>query len=412
MENWKKDADRYKQAGLSDNKIFDRLRGRVTRDKLRKYLEEQRNSLKVDLSKKKPKEITLNKNGTQTSETWVEVYNEEQLKDELFLLRLHGYDPNKWTVEWAKSTIWQNYSNAKGTTDLYANKITVKRKQGLVEEDVLEHFIKQAEGYSPVKLRTIEQSGENILLINIVDPHLGQLSWHEESGENYDYKIAVERFKTIILDVIAKSPYDGYDTIYFVTGNDFFNSDTPTGTTTAGTQQTNDVRPEKMFNKGCDLLVWTIDALRTAYPCSAIETILVSGNHDKVTMYHAAKYLYAWFRNDTTVKIDISPMLHKGVRYGKTALLFTHGESELKNLDWVYSEFRHLIGDTQETEIHAGHKHRIKVEEKNGALIRSNPSPVALGGWSYKQGYNSVSRAISRVYSKKNGLEYEIYSSV
>lgn len=181
------------------------------------------------------------------------------------------------------------------------------------------------------------------------------------------------------------------------------------GSTTKGTKQTNDVRPQKMFDKAEDLTIWGIDALRLAFPTTKIEILLVPGNHDTLTAFYLSKVVRAWFRNDPTVKVDTLPMLHKGIVYGNTAILFTHGQRELKNLDWVYTEFRHLIGSTKTTEIHAGHMHRVRVEEKNGAIIRQNPSASVLDNWSYGEGYNSISQAISRVYSKQ-GLEYEIYS--
>jgi hypothetical protein len=416
MEDWKAAAD--KETGSADlvHQKLKKAGFKVTREEVREYIASKpkpdSESLKIDLNKHTAKEIIMNKDGTQTSERWVQVYNEEQLKDNEFLLNLHGYDPDEWIVEWAKSTIWQNYSNAEGVTDLYASKITVRRRTGINEKEVFEHFIEQAEKYSPVSPRVIERSGQNMLTINVCDLHVGQLSWGVETGENYDYKIATDRFKDLISDAIAKSPYKDYEKILFVKGNDFFNSDNMQGSTTKGTQQTNDVRPQKMFDKGVDLWVWAVDALRTAFPHSPIETELVPGNHDRLTSYYAAKYLYAWFRKDPSVIIDISPKLHKGLEYGSTALLFTHGEHELKNLDWVYTEFRHLIGSTKTTEIHAGHQHRIKVEEKNGAIIRVNSSPAANGQYSYGEGYNSIAQIISRVYSKEAGLEYEIYSRV
>ena len=356
------------------------------------------------------KVIMINKDGSRESDTIIQG-NEQQMSDADFLLTSHGFNPDQWVLVWAKNSVY-NVQRKGGMVDtFYSSRITVQPNKGITEKDTLAHFIEKAEKYSPVQPRTVKQSSENILVINIADVHLGQLSWGEETGENYDYKIATARFKELIHDIIAKSPHKQYGKIYFISGNDFFNTDTVTNTTTAGTQQTNDVRHQKMFDKGCDLLIWAVDALRSAFPQSPIETLLVPGNHDTMMSYHAAKVMYAWFKNDKTVTIDISPKLHKGFAYGATALLFTHGQNELKNLEWAYTEFRNLIGSTRCTEIHVGHKHRIKVEEKNGAIIRSNPTPAALDNWSYAQGYGAVAQTISRVYSK-TGLDYEIYSRV
>jgi len=357
------------------------------------------------------KTVTLNKDGTQTVDSVIKT-SPEKINDKDFLLKEHGFSPDEWEIISARNSIYDMQLKGGAVETLYASKVTVKPISGITEKDTLKHFIEKAERYSPVKPRTVQHSSDNILVINIVDLHIGQLSWGQESGENYDYKIARTRYQGLITDIIAKSLYKEYEKITFVIGNDFFNSDNMDGLTTKGTKQTNDIRPQKMFDKGADLLVWGLDALRSAFQTTPIETLLIPGNHDTLTAYYAAKYLYAWFRNDDTVTIDISPKKHKGFAYGATALLFTHGENELKNLAWVYTEFRPLIGKTKVTEIHAGHLHKVKVEEKNGAIVYTNPSPTALDNWTYGQGYGAVAQTISRVYNKEKGLEFEIHSKV
>ena len=337
--------------------------------------------------------------------------SQAEIKDKDYMLKAHEFDPKDFEVVNVKVKKWNVYSKLDGVQQLYSTMLSIKPRMTINEEDTLKHFIEQAEKYSPVQLRVIKQSGQNILLVNIVDLHGGQLSWHAESGDNYDYKIVKKNFEYIINDVITKSPYKDYEKVCFVVGNDLFNSDNYEGNTTKGTKQVNDVRPQKMFDKIEEMVIWGIDALRTGFPNSPIETILVPGNHDRLVSYYLSKCIYAWFRKDTTVKVDISPKLHKGFAYGDTAILLTHGERELKNVDWVYKEFRPLIGKTKVTEIHAGHKHRLIVEEKNGIITRNNPSPAMLDNWSYEQGYGSVSQAVTRVYSKR-ALEFEIYSRV
>ena len=390
----------------------DVLRDNLSQENLYKVLKKDypdmtREQMRVHLKKHVSNKETISIGADGTTSEKVIKGSADQMRKADFLLKEHGFDDG-WELVNARSSIW-DAQTADGKDTFFSSRITVKPRVEISETEMLSYFKMQAPKYSPVKPRTIVSKRGNMLVVNIVDLHIGQLSWGAESGENYDYKIATQRFKSIIEDVIAKSPYKDYEKIYFVIGNDFFNSDTPAGTTTAGTPQTNDVRPQKMFKKGIDLLVWGIDALRTAFQNSPIETLLVPGNHDTLTSYYAAEYVCAWFRNDMTVTVDISPAKHKGFSHGDTALLFTHGQTELKNLEWVYTEFRHLIGSTKTTEIHAGHMHRIKVEERNGALIRVNPTPAALDAWSYGKGYGSTSQTITRVYSKK-GIEYELYS--
>ena len=51
------------------------------------------------------------------------------------------------------------------------------------------------------------------------------------------------------------------DYIVFVWANDFFNCDNPAQTTSAGTPQDVDVRWQKLFNVGVEMLVKGIEAL-------------------------------------------------------------------------------------------------------------------------------------------------------
>lgn len=342
-------------------------------------------------------------------ETRVISATKEQLQQPREILKLHDLNPNDWELVKYTHKAYNAYSTQDGISQLYSSAIVAKPITGISAEELLEHFIKEAHKYSPVKPREIKQSSENIAIFEPADLHLGQLSWGEESGENYDSKIASERFKDITSDEIKKLPKIGYETIFFITGSDFFNSDNMDNKTTRGTQQTNDVRAQKMIKLGCDLAVWGVDAFCSAFKNIPIKTILKPGNHDELASYNQALYLHAWFRNDGSVEIDISPKKHKGFAYGNTALIFSHGGAEMKNLDWIYKEFRHLISPTLVTEVHFDHIHRIKVEEKNGAILRTNPPLAPLDNWSYGQGYGSTAQAITRVYSKA-GLDFEIYS--
>jgi hypothetical protein len=336
------------------------------------------------------------------------------MTDEKYLLAIHGFKhPEDWEIAWVKNSIYNVQIKGGAVDTFYASKVTVKPRTSPDPEQMLRHFMEMSERYSPVQPRELIYNKDGkLLLIDITDLHLGQLSWGAETGENYDHKIAVECMKKLINDIIAKSAVYTYDKIVFVIGNDFFNIDNIQSTTTKGTQQFNDVRWQKMFDVGCDVLVWGVEALRQAFPNSELEIIRVDGNHEKISIHAAVKYLAAFFRKDETVGIDTSPRAHKGFAFGNTALLFTHGQNELKNLDWVYTEFRHLIGCTKWTEIHAGHKHCLRVEEKNGAMIYRNPAATAASNYTYENGWNSVRQAVTRIYDKDDGLIHEIYSKV
>jgi len=356
--------------------------------------------------------MIFNGDGTYTGENIIKA-SDKEINDQKYLLTAHGFNPEEWELAWAKNSVYNVQIKGGFVDTFYASKITVKPRTTPDPEQMLKYFREQAAQYSPVLPRAVTYKNKGKLsVINITDLHLGQLSWAPESGENYDHKIATRNMKTIVEDIEAKSVFYEYDKIVLIFGNDFFNSDNIQGSTTKGTQQFNDIRWPKMYKAGCELLVWTIDSLRQRFPDTEIDVLLIPGNHSYISEYAAALHLWAWFHKDKSVHFEIEPTGHKGFAFGNTALLFTHGQNELKNMDWVYTEFRHLMAGTKVTEIHAGHGHRIHVEEKNGAIINRNPTPSALSAWAYNEGWNSVRQAVTRIYDKDDGLIHEIYSKV
>ena len=86
-------------------------------------------------------EVEVKNNGTQISTVMVKL-TEEQKKDKNYLLKVHGYDPEKWDLVNAKQTIWNQNSNKKGIIDLYSSKITVvpKKRSDWNEDNVRKLF--------------------------------------------------------------------------------------------------------------------------------------------------------------------------------------------------------------------------------------------------------------------------------
>lgn len=143
-----------------------------------------------------------------------------------------------------------------------------------------------------------------MLEVPIVDLHLAKLSWEPETGENYDSKIAEKRFMGVIYDVVERAQKYEFEQIVFPIGNDFFNYDDLTGSTTKGTPQDNDSRWQKLFLKGTELLVKAIDLLAQLAP---VRVFQIPGNHDTTVSWYAVCYLQAWFKNHSDVKIDTNP---------------------------------------------------------------------------------------------------------
>lgn len=335
------------------------------------------------------------------------------------LLKVCKVDTNKWDVsDFAVEKT--DGSNKDGSViSKFKVRANLEKKETEVIENVLEHFIKEAGKYSPreFKFNKVEKNDNiqknKLLEINIPDAHLNRLGWgYQNLAGNYDLKIACKVYTEAAFGLLNKVPLDKVDRVLLIIGNDFFNIDNLSGSTTALTPQENDTRFQKMFVEGSKVLVNIIDYISNYY---TTDVIIVFGNHDTSTVQLQGEYLKAWFRNKKTVSIDNSPSSRKYYRYGKNLNLYSHGKEEklssLPNIMMV--ERRKDCGETLFHEIHIAHTHQEHVSEINGVKIRTVPSIAEIDNWTSKKGFVGNKRcAQAFLYDKENGLDAIYYYNI
>lgn len=205
------------------------------------------------------------------------------------VLLAHKLDPNKWVCTSYVNNEWNANAGGGDTVNLFQSKITVKPITAKnLDAETAANLIRAAVIPAPERKPVKSCDGDYLVEVSIADLHLGKLAWHGETGENYDYKIAQERMVEAIDDIVQHLKQNGIEPAGFIfpIGNDFFNSDTPQGATTAGTQQSNDVRYPKMFQKGFEIIAWAIRELANLAP---VRAFLVQGNHDTMSSFYLAE---------------------------------------------------------------------------------------------------------------------------
>ncbi len=347
----------------------------------------------------------INSDGSQTSNKLIEM-SESNAKNPEFLLKAHGFCDKTWELKSAKNNIWNTRNKDSGTLTMYSSKITVKPKVNISLKDIQEHFYNFEKSYeSPQCIPTRYNTNGKMLEINIADLHVGKLAWNGETGENYDYKIAKERFMYIINDILTRTELYKFSEILFVFDNDFFHFDQLETLTTSGTKQDSDLRWQKLFKVGIEMLVEGIDLLSKYAP---VRTFYIGSNHDKMTSFYAMNYLYAWYKDNNNVAVDISPKIRKYIEFGNCLIGFTHGSYEKKNAigKLMPIEAREAWGRTLYHEVHAAHFHSEHVvKEENGIIIRYISSPVSTDNWHYEKGYvGAVKKAQSFIWDRELGL--------
>lgn len=247
--------------------------------------------------------------------------------------------------------------------------------------------------------------------INIFDVHLSKLAWHEESGDNYDTKIAEARFFQALEKLIRAGESQKVELILFPVGNDFFNSDGayPYPQTTKGTPQESDIRWQKAWRTGRQMLIRAIDMLKQIAP---VRVVVVPGNHEILKMFHLGDLLQVKYENDENVTVDNSPHPRKYFKWGKNLIGFTHGHNinHQKLLGLMPHEARKMWADTKYHEWHLGHSHHDKKvvqkldEDMGGIKIKHFRTITNSDSYEVSHGYHSMGGAETLFWDKEYGL--------
>lgn len=384
---------------------------------IRLHLETKR---KLDTNKQVFYQEEVSYNGDKSQTIKRDVYlTEDEKASPVSVMRKMGFDPLLWEVLNCKiiSGSWEvitKNSDGDAVTNparKYSVTLTVKPLGGRLSMDMV---MQAFDGLKPAKLTAYKyQPGTFMLELPIMDFHLGKLAWGEETGQSdYDLKIAENLYMETVLDILSKvKPFGTPERVLFPIGQDFLHFDTPGTTTTAGTPLDSDSRWQKMFCRGVELLVWSIEQLRALAP---VQILWIPGNHDTVLSYAATVGISQRYSNTEDVEVDLSPMPRKYIDYGLNLIGFSHGENEGKRLDGLMQvEAAAQWGGSVWREYHLGHYHSESTVDKNGIIFRRISSITAADAWHSEKGFiGATRRAQAFVWDKERGLQAIINSNV
>jgi len=358
-------------------------------------------------------EVEHNRDGTLSSTKLVEMQDSEA-KNPAFLLEAHGFGVDEWEIVTAKNSIWQAHCKGGSTKTLYSSKITVKpKKNGLDFEEIAKHFVKFTSEYVPSSVipRQFEHGAE-LLVPCLFDCHIGKLAESSTGDKVYDLEIARRRILDSVQQYIDRLSNRKFEKIIFVIGNDYFNCE-PSGSTVAGTPQSNCASYSTMFKKGVEIL---IEAINMFAQISKTEVLFIPGNHSSNSEWVASLILEAYFRNSDVISIDCTPETRKYRQFGNNLIGFTHGDSEKDRL-WGLPQVECPEGWAASAkgsrDIITGHLHHEKVVEKNGVTVRHIPSLCSDDLWYKRTGYcSSKKRSMVFIYDKEDGLRETLYVNI
>lgn len=322
--------------------------------------------------------------------------------DDLFAVA--GVDQELWECSGWSCKAYQGYiKNEAGeieTTQLHSVQARFRRRHGINWRKALTAIVEDAGLEGPALPQKPLESPRRLLELSIPDLHAGKLAWGEETGTDYDTKIALTLFDRAVTKLIESSRSWNCTDCLLVVGNDLFNVDNAQNQTTRGTPQDVDTRNQKVFQSVQAQIIRSIEH-QLAPMFHSVTVLIVPGNHDSQTAWFLGEVLRAYFRNCPGVTVQ-NPVSHrKYFRYGKTLLGFAHGDNE-KPTDLpilMATEAKADYAETLHHEWHLGHIHRRKtiqftgVWEERGCVVRFLPSLCGTDAWHSSKGYSLNQRA-------------------
>jgi hypothetical protein len=236
----------------------------------------------------------------------------------------------------------------------------------------------------------------------ITDYHLGMLSWGEETGADWDVKIAENLVVDWFAQAIAQAP-DSNQAV-FAQLSDFLHFDGMDAVTPASKHLLDvDNRFAKLVRAAIKVLRIVIDMLLTKH--HHVHVIMADANHDPVSQIWLREWFSVLYENEPRLTVDTSPNPYNAYEFGFTALFFHHGHKrKVTNVSEVFAgQFRELFGRTKYAYAHMGHLHHIDIKENNLMIVEQHRTLAPADAYGARGGYLAGRDAKVITYHKKYG---------
>lgn len=255
---------------------------------------------------------------------------------------------------------------------------------------------------APVKAARAKRDDKLLNLYTVSDFHLGMLAWADESGDDWDMKIAEDLFSRWFDAAFQKAPDAGAGVINLL--GDFAHFDSLVAVTPAsGHALDADTRYQKLVRYMIRMVRRVVDMALVKH--KNVRLLIVQGNHDESGMIWLAEMFSTLYDNEPRVFVDTSPDVYKMVQHGKTTLFFHHGhKARFDAIEPVMiAKFRKAFGESVYSYAHVGHLHHQKIVESRNMIVEQHRTLAAKDAYASRGGWMSGRSANVITYSAEYG---------
>lgn len=236
----------------------------------------------------------------------------------------------------------------------------------------------------------------------VTDYHLGLLSWHEETGADYDLSIAEHQLFAWFAEAIRMAP-DAEIGVFAQLG-DYLHWDGLDAVTPASKHLLDaDTRFQKLVRVAIRVTRRVVDMLLTKH--QKVHVLMAEGNHDTASSIWLREWFSAIYENEPRITVDRSPDPYYCVEHGQTSLFFHHGHKKKPTAvaDVFVAKFRDVFGRTKHSYAHLGHLHHVDIKENNLMIVEQHRTLAAPDAYASRGGWISGRDAKVITYHKSYG---------
>lgn len=241
-----------------------------------------------------------------------------------------------------------------------------------------------------------------LTLLPLADLHNGMRAWAEETGEDYDLRIADGVLRGALGAVLDRAPPSA-ELVILGLGDITHADNDRNETERSGNRLDADTRHQKTVRMTLELLLWLIG--RAAERFQKVSVRILKGNHDPQTAAAISLALALLFRDSDRVAVDDSPSLWWFREFGACLLGATHGHTlKPEAMPGVMASDRaEAWGRTVWRHIHRGHHHNRSAIEAMGVTVECHRSPAAKDAYHAAGPWRSLRSVSAITYHARDG---------
>lgn len=332
-------------------------------------------------------EKSRHSDGSRSESRFIEM-TEAQAMDDDYVLKAHGFDPNKWEIVNVKNGFWQQNSHSNGKINLYQSKISVKPKKNDLTTEQLASILNN--NVNHIEIDNII-SGSDTLMIPLFDLHFG-----------------IETFESLSdkLNQMVERIHKGYKNIAIIIGGDYFHSDFITKTQTVKNTQLDHADNVKALEDGTQFISTLIEeSLKSS---THVELHAIGGNHDSDRQY---MFMWGIKIKYPQVGFELTDEAREAFSVGKVGVMLAHGDLAVKRLPMLFAtEYPEIWAKSTYRTVMTGHFHTEKLNDIDGVVLHQFGTPKKSDPYEKRNGYTMARKHLQLLEFSEERLlaTYEI----